>query len=90
MHTITVFTDASAELAIAALITAAAVLAGAVTRIVLCMLAVSAARKTLENLPCAQADASAIRAHRLAVLKAVLAALAPTTRADRVTRGRYR
>jgi hypothetical protein len=75
MHVITVSPDASTELAIAALITAAAVLAGAITRIVLSVLAVSVTRKTLEDPPGEPAEAAKIRAHHLAVLKAILAAL---------------
>jgi hypothetical protein len=77
MHTITNIPVAPAELATAALITAIAVLAGVLIRVVLALLAVSAARKALEDPPGKPADAAAVRAHRLAVLKAILAALPP-------------
>lgn len=56
--------------------TPTAVLASAITRIVLTALAVLATRKTLEDLPGEPAEAAKIREHRLAVLKAVLAVLA--------------
>jgi hypothetical protein len=90
MHVITVSPGASTELVIAALITAAAVLAGAITRVVLSVLAVLVTRKTLEDPPGVPAEAAKIRAHRLAVLKAVLAALAPIAwlgRSGRMTGG---
>lgn len=58
MPVITVFPDASTELSIAALITTATVLAGAIIRIVLSLLAVSVARKALEDPPIGQADAA--------------------------------
>jgi hypothetical protein len=73
MHVISVSLDVSTELAAASLITAATVAAGAITRLVLSALAVSVTRKALEDPPGGQADA--IRAHRLAVLKAILATL---------------
>ena len=73
MHMIPVAPAAS--LAIAALTVAAAALASVITRTVLCMLAVSATRKALEDLADGQADADALRAHRLAVLRAILASL---------------
>ena len=86
MHMITVSSDASTELAIAALITAAAGLAGAITRIVLSLLAVSVTRKALEAPPGGQAEAADVRAHRLAVLTAILVALAPIAPVGRITR----
>lgn len=73
MHVISVSPAASTELAIAAL--AVPALIGVIVRIVLCMLAASATRKALEDLAAGQADADAVRAHRLAVLRAILAAL---------------
>ena len=73
MHMIPVAPAAS--LAIGAVAAAVAALASMVTRIVLCMLAASATRKALEDLASEQADADALRAHRLAVLRAILAAL---------------
>lgn len=73
MHMIPV--GPAVSLAIAALAAAAAALASVITRIVLCMLAVSATRKALEELAGGRADADALRAHRLAVLRAILAAL---------------
>jgi hypothetical protein len=63
------------ELAIAALIVAVSVLVRMITRIALYLLAVVATRKALEDLGSSQADAVAVRAHRLAVLEAILAAL---------------
>ena len=75
MHTmISVFPACSAELAVTAL-AAVSVLAGVIVRFVLCALAASATRKALEDPVGGQADAPAIRAHRLAVLRAILAAL---------------
>jgi len=44
-----------------------------IVRIVLCALAASATRKALEDLAGEQADADAVRAHRLALLRAILA-----------------
>lgn len=84
MHTITVSPAASTGLAIAVLTTATAVLAGAISRIVLSLLAVAAARKVLEDPGAGQADAGAIRAHRLAVLMAILAALSPCRASSRL------
>jgi predicted anti-sigma-YlaC factor YlaD len=75
MHMISVFPDASAGLAIAALAAAATVLTSAIARIVLYALAAFAARKALEDPVDGQANANAIRAHRLAVLQAILATL---------------
>lgn len=83
MHVITVSPNASTELAVATMITAATVLAGAITRIVLSVLAVLVTRKTLEDLPGEPAEAAEIRTHRLAVLRAILAALAPSVRMRR-------
>jgi hypothetical protein len=48
---------------------------------VLSVLAVLVTRKTLEDLPGEQAQAAEIRTHRLAVLRAILAALAPKPKA---------
>jgi hypothetical protein len=73
MHMIPV--SPPAPLAIASLAAAGAALASVIIRISLCMLAASATRKALEDLAGGQADADALRAHRLAVLRAVLAAL---------------
>ena len=75
MHVISVFPAASTELAITALAAAAPALASVIVRIVLCALAASATRKALEDLAGGQADVDAILAHRLAVLRAILAAL---------------
>lgn len=75
MHMTLIFPDASAELAVAAVAAAAALIASVIVRIVLCTLAASATRKALEDLIGGQTDANALRAHRLAVLQAVLGAL---------------
>lgn len=73
MHTIPV--SPAASLAIAALAAAGTMLASVIIRIVLCVLAASATRKALEDPVGGQAEADALRAHRLAVLRAILAAL---------------
>jgi hypothetical protein len=73
MHMIPV--SLAAPLAIASLAAAGAALTAVIIRITLCMLAASATHKALEDLADGQADADALRAHRLAVLRAVLAAL---------------
>lgn len=75
MHVISVSPAASTEMAIAALAAAASALASVIVRVVLCALAASATRKALEDLAGGQADVDAIRAHRLAVLRVILAAL---------------
>jgi hypothetical protein len=80
MHMIPV--SPAASLAIAALAAAAAALASVIIRIVLCMLAASATRKALEDLAGGHADADALRAHRLAVLRAILAALSVRNHAE--------
>jgi predicted anti-sigma-YlaC factor YlaD len=74
MHMIPVSPASSTELAIAAL-TAAPVLAGVIIRIVLCVLAAAATRKALEDPADGKTSSDALRAHRLAVLRAILAAL---------------
>lgn len=75
MHMVPVSPVSSAELAVAAL-AAAPVLASVIIRIVLCVLAASATRKGLEDPSDGQAASlSALRAHRLAVLRAILSAL---------------
>jgi hypothetical protein len=65
----------AASLTITAVAAVTAVLASAIVRIMLCVLAAAATRKALEDLDSGQADADAVRAHRIAVLRAVLAAL---------------
>jgi hypothetical protein len=86
MLTIPVTLAVSPEMAIAALMIAASVLVRMITRLVLCVLAAAAARRALEDLASGQADAhDAIRAHRLAVMEAILAVLA---RRDSVEGGR--
>jgi hypothetical protein len=75
MDVITAFQSASTDLAIAGLAAAVATLTGVIIRIVLCVLAASAMRRALEDLPDGQTDAGAVRAHRLAVLRAILTAL---------------
>ncbi len=74
MHMIPVSPASSTELAIAAL-AAAPVLAGVIIRIVLCVLAAAATRKALEDPADGQGSSDALRAHRLAVLRAILAEL---------------
>jgi hypothetical protein len=75
MLTIQVTPAVSSGAAIAALIIVASVLIRAITRLVLCVLAVLATRRALEDLASGQADVVAVRAHRLAVLQAILAVL---------------
>ena len=77
MLTIQVTRASSSEAAIAALIIAASLLIRALTRLVLCGLAARATREALQDPASGQPDAAAIRAHRLAVLQAILAALIP-------------
>ena len=72
----------TASLTIIAVAAVTAVLASATVRTMLCILAAAATRKALEDLDDGQADADALRAHRLAVLRAVLAALSVCGRAE--------
>jgi len=76
MLTIPVTPAVSPEMAIAALMIAASVLIRMITRLVLCVLAAAATHRALEDQASGQTDADAIRAHRLAVMEAILAVLA--------------
>jgi ABC-type sulfate transport system permease subunit len=77
MDVLSVSQGSSTELVVTALAAAASVLVSMIIRIVLCALAASATRKALQDFDSEQVDADALRAHRLAVLRAILAALSP-------------
>jgi hypothetical protein len=77
MLTIQVTRASSSEAAIAVLVIAVSLLIRALTRLVLCGLAAHATREALKDPASGQPDAAAVRAHRLAVLQAILAALMP-------------
>jgi hypothetical protein len=76
MLTIQLTRAISSQAAIAALVIASSFLIKALTRLlVLCVLAVRATRTALQDPGGGEPDAAAIRAHRLAVLQAILAVL---------------
>jgi hypothetical protein len=78
MLTIQLTRAISPEAAIAALVIASSFLIKALTRLlVLCVLAARATRMALQDPGAGEPDAAAIRAHRLAVLQAILAVLKP-------------
>jgi hypothetical protein len=62
-------------LSAAVVVIAISVLIRVITRLALCLLAAAAARKALGGEGNGQTDVTAVRAHRLAVLRAILAAL---------------
>lgn len=74
MHMIPVSPVSSAELAVAVL-AAVPMLASVIIRMLLCVLAAAATRKALEDPADGQGGSDALRAHRLAVLRTILAAL---------------